>query len=300
METERSCGHDGTNSVSLKLLLKCTDTQSERLKEISLPNLPSTTEELKSAIESSCSVPACVQDLSFECHPLTGTHDVKLARIRSGDTITVKYLAEGNCQEILEIISWMGVVRAILKQEKPSVTRGISECLYELLTSAIEFRYMENLAFDYLYPWLDAKKYANKLFFLSNGGLHIMMELYSLLVRESWKMQLLKMKHLEYGILRVLWNFSETFSLRREIIRLGGLEMCMQSLMRENVVKGEAIIDRQSPRDAFKDWILVENLGAALGTLCKYVSPAFDSCVIAVNKLSQSYCDLYRFFSLLA
>ena len=95
---QQSGRHDDTNCVTLKLLLKCTDTQTERLKEISLPDIPSTTEELKLEIESSCSVPACVQDLSFECHPLTGTHDVKLARIRSGDTITVKYLAEGNCQ----------------------------------------------------------------------------------------------------------------------------------------------------------------------------------------------------------
>jgi hypothetical protein len=42
----------------------------------------------------------------------------------------------------------------------------------------------------------------------------------------------------------------------------------MKSLMREVVVKGEAIVDRQSPKGANQDWILVENLGAALGTLC--------------------------------
>ena len=49
------------------------------------------------AIEHSCNVPACVQELSFESHPLSAKDDVKLARIRSGDTINVRYLAEGDC-----------------------------------------------------------------------------------------------------------------------------------------------------------------------------------------------------------
>lgn len=265
-----SKGGGEANSVTLQLLLKCTDNLSLSVREISLPTLPSTTQELKAAIESTCNVPACVQDLSFESHPLTSNDDVKLARIRSGDTINVQYLAEGDCDEIVRVISWMGVILAILKQESPSITRGMSEGLNDLITYGIEFEFIENLAFDYFFPWLDAKKYANKLHFASNGGLEIMMELYSLLQRESWGLCLLKMKYLEYGILRVLWNLSETFALRRAIVRLGGLEMCMRSLMRENVVKGEAIVDRQSPRGANQDWILIENIGAALGTLCKY------------------------------
>ena len=266
-----SPGVGDTDDVTLQLILKCTDTQSQSVKEITLPALPSTTQDLKLAIEHSCNVPACVQELSFESHPLSAKDDVKLARIRSGDTINVRYLAEGDCKEVLEIISWMGVILAILKQENPSIHRGMSESLNDLLTHAIEFELIENLAFDYFFPWLDAKKYANKLHFVSNGGLDIMMEVYSLLQRESWGMCQLKLKYLEYGILRVLWNLSETFALRREIIRLGGLEMCMRSLMREDVVKGEAIIDRQSPKGANQDWILIENTGAALGTLCKSV-----------------------------
>jgi hypothetical protein len=268
----QQCSEEGglANSVTLHLLLKCTDTLGQSAREIHLDTLPSTTQELKSVIESACNVPACVQDLSFESHPLVAKDDVKLARIRSGDTINVRYLAEGDCKEVVQIISWMGVILAILKQESPSVTRGISETLNDLVTHGIEFELIENLAFDYFFPWLDQKKYANKLHFVSNGGLEIMMELYSLLQRESWGLCLLKMKYLEYGILRVLWNLSETFALRRAIVRLGGLEMCMCSLMRENVVKGEAIVDRQSPRGANQDWILIENIGAALGTLCKY------------------------------
>ena len=273
VESGRSAKGNGKNNgtFTLNLLLKCTDTLTDSVKEISLPAIPSTTQELKSAIESSCNVPSCVQDLSFESHPLHDKEDVVRARIRSGDTITVRYLAEGDCKEVLGIISWMGVVLAVLKTENPSLTRGMSEHLNDLVTSAIEQEYIENLAFEYFFPWLDAKKYTNKLHFVNEGGLEIMMELYGLLHRESWGRCLLKMKYLEYGILRVLWNLSETFPLRRAIIRLGGLELCMQSLMRESIVKGEAIVDRQSPKGANQDWILIENIGAALGTLCKYV-----------------------------
>ena len=259
------------NGVTLQLLLNRSHDQTKTVKEVSLPSLPCTTDELKSVIETECDIPACVQNLSFETHPLTGKDDVKLARVRSGDTINVQYLSEGDCKGIVQITSWMGLLLATLKQESPSITQGISENLNDLVTHGIEFELIENLAFDYFFPWLDAKKYANKLHFVSNGGLEIMMELYSLLQRESWGRCLLKMKYLEYGILRVLWNLSETFALRRAIIRLGGLKMCMSSLLRDEIMKGEAIVDRQSPRGANQDWILIETIAGALGTLCKYV-----------------------------
>ena len=287
MESGGCCGKK-SGPVSLGLLLKCTDTHTEDRKELILPALPSTTEELKTAIERACNVPSCVQHLSFEAHPLSDGEDVQRARIRAGDTITVRYLAKGDCKEVVGIISWMGVVLAILKTENPSITRGMSGELNDLVTSAIEGEYIESLAFDYFFPWLDAKKFANKLHFVRNGGLDIMMELYSLLQRESWGKCLLKMKYLEYGILRVLWNLSETFPLRRAIVRLGGLDMCMQSLMRETLVKGEAIVDRQSPKGANQDWILIENIGAALGTLCKYAH--IHTSILCVHK---SMCTVY-------
>lgn len=283
-----------TKSVTLKLVLKCTDTRSESVREINLPTLPLTTGELKTAIENSCNVPACVQDLSFESHPLCGRDDVKLARIRNGDTITVRYLAEGDCKEVVEVISWMGIILAILKQENPTIYRGMSESLNDLVTHAIEFEHIENLAFNYFFPWLDAKKYANKLHFVNNGGLEIIMELYSLLQRESWGVCILKMKYLEYGILRVLWNLSESFALRRAIIRLGGLDMCMRSLMRDEVIKGEVIIDRLSPKGANQDWILIETICAALGTLCKYITTLL---YYTYNTLER-YISFLFFFSL--
>lgn len=268
--SEHSSNSEETgNGATLQLILHCTDNQTKKVKEINFPTLPCTTKQLKSAIEAQCSIPACVQTLTFESHPLVSDNDVRTARVRSGDTIHVSYLSEGDCEDILQVISWMGVILATLKHESPSVDRGMSEGLNELVTYGIEFELIENLAFEHFYPWLDARKYANKLHFVCNGGLEIMMELYSLLQRETWGQCLLKMKYLEYGILRVLWNLSETFALRRAIISLGGLDMCMRSLLRESVIKGEAIVDRQSPRGTNHDWILVENIGAALGTLCK-------------------------------
>ena len=206
----------------------------------------------------------------YEMHPLINENDLKAARLRSGDAITVFYLSEGDCEEIVKVLSWMGLILASLKQ-KGGLCYGceINQELNRLLIYGIECEHIENLAFDYFYPWLDARKYVNKLHFLHNGGLEIMMEIYSHLLKKTWSQCLLKVKYLEYGILRVLWNFSETFALRRAIIHLGGLDMCMTSLLREPVMRGEAIVDRQSPRGTNQDWILVENIGAALGTLCK-------------------------------
>jgi len=95
-----------------------------------------------------------------------------------------------------------------------------------------------------------------------------MMEVYALLLRQPWSNCRLRLNYIEYGILRVLWNLSETFALRRLIIKHNGLQMCMKSLLRKRLEKGQSIKDEESPED---EWLLIETIVAALGILCKYV-----------------------------
>ncbi len=227
--------------------------------------------DLKLQIERNLKIPACVQSLFYETHPLREEAPLESLRIRSGDTLHVDYYSEGDCEELIQVISWLSLLLDGLKLESPSVACGISSSLNQLVMMGIEAEFIEDLAFEYFFPWLDAKKYANKLHFVHNGGVDIVMEVYTLLQRQSWSNSLIKLKYLEYGILRVLWNLSETFALRRLIISRGGLQLCMKSLLRKKLEKGKEIVDgeTQGPEARNQDWILVETIGAALGTLCK-------------------------------
>ena len=252
---------------TLDLVLHCERSEVAEHRTVEYPNRPrALVRDVKLEIERAHSIPCCVQTLLYDSHTLSDDSALDACCIRSGDTLHVRYPSEGDCKAILEITSWMGLLLAALKQEDPSLVRRPSDGLEILLMVGIENEFIENLAFEHFFPWLDAKKYVNKLHFVYNGGLDILMEVYALLLRQSWSKCLIKLKYMEYGILRVLWNLSETFALRRLINQHGGLEMVMKSLLRQVLDKGEAIKDKDCQG---ADWILVETIGAALGVLCK-------------------------------
>ena len=257
--------------MTFDLVLHSTKLQTTEHKQLKLQELPPNAciFNLKQEIEEQFNIPVCVQNLVYESQSHGDTTRLDALRIRSGDSFLVEYYSEGNCKEILQVIKWMSLLLAMLKTENPSVATGISQGLEDLVMMGIEAEFIEDLAFEYFFPWLSPKKYANKLHFVYNGGVDIILELYGLLLRNPWPQCLLKLKYIEYGILRILWNLTETFALRRLIVIHGGLQMCMKSLQRKVLEKGKQITDEESPGDRNHDWILVETIGAALGTLCK-------------------------------
>ena len=111
-----------------------------------------------------------------------------------GDTFHITYLSEGDCKEIIDIISWMGLVSAALGQENPTTSTGISPEFDDILTNGIRSELIEDLAFKYFFPWLDDRKYVNKLHFVYNGGIDIIMEVYAAILRHPWEECLLKLK----------------------------------------------------------------------------------------------------------
>lgn len=263
-----------TDGVFFNVELQCTETNSSRLSTITFsPDAhPTTIADVKLKVEEEFSIPMCVQSLSYEAYRLNDSTSLEEARIRSGDTFQVAYSAEGDCPEITKVVRWLELVREYLRAEDPCLKDPMSSDFEELIKLGIRDELIESLAFKYLFPWLDSKKYANKLYFVQLGGLDVTMEIYALLHRHSWDQCMLHLKYVEYGLLRVLWNLSETFQLRRLIMKHGGLQLCMKSLLRQKLEKRESIQDNTAV-DFHQEnsWILVETIGAALGLLCKYV-----------------------------
>ena len=276
---DRSCALEvstKSEEEQINVVLLCTETNATRQGTVGLRGPEGTTapgltlSALKERVEAKFSIPACVQTLTCEGYGYGDRTTLEKAGLRAGDSVHVSYSSEGDCKEIDEVVRWFQEIRQILGMRHPAVSSYLSYDLDELLRVGISEEWVEKLAFEYLFPWENSRKYANKLHFVSCGGLEAVMEIYAILHRCPWNRCPVKLKYLEYGILRILWNLSETFALRRQILRHDGLSLCIASLLRQKLEEGEAIEDKveESNQPTF-NWLLVENIGGALGLLCK-------------------------------
>ena len=156
------------------LQLKCTSRKSTDNKILSLSSFPSSTLELKQAIESRFSIPVCVQSVSYQIAPLSDGDSLLERRIRSGDTLSVSYLCEADCQFIREIIDWLKNVTAALRVEHLTVEDEANAD--NIIRTGLEAHYP--LSLHSCFRWLNAKCYVNKLYFGAMGGLQAVVELY--------------------------------------------------------------------------------------------------------------------------
>lgn len=257
------------NKVTFYVTLYCSKTGLSSQKQVNFNSAPTLVGDIKRAVENQFSIPVCVQTLTYDFQVHRDDSKLNFVGARMDDTFHITYPSEGDCKEIMDIISWLGLILAAFGHEQPTVSTGISVTFDDLLTNGIQLEMIEDLAFKYFFPWLDERKYVNKLHFVHNGGIDIAMEVYTAILEQPWEECIPKLKYIEHGILRVLWNLSETFPLRRLILRYGGLKMCIQSLLRKRLVEGKRIEEAESPDRRDEGWILVETIGAALGTLCK-------------------------------
>lgn len=255
--------------MAFDVTLHCSKTGLSSHKQVCFTSAPTMVGDIKREVERQYNIPVCIQVLTYDLQILRDDLELSFVGARMGDTFHITYPSEGDCKEIVDIIGWIGLILAAFGGEQPTVSTGISVEFDDLLTNGIQLELIEDLAFKYFFPWLDERKYVNKLHFVYNRGINIIMEVYAAVLAQPWEECLFKLKYVEYGILRVLWNLSETFPLRRLIVRHGGLTMCMQSLLRRRLGEGQRIEDTEPTGDQEQSWILVETTGAALGTLCK-------------------------------
>ena len=218
--------------VTFGVILHCSKTGLSSHKQMYFTSAPALVGDIKREVERQYNIPVCVQVLTYDVQNLKDDLDLSFVGVRMGDTFHITYLSEGDCKEIVDIIGWMELILAAFGGEQPTVSTGISVEFDDLLTNGIQLELIENLAFEYFFPWLDERKYVNKLHFVYNGGIDIIVEVYTAVLTQPWEECLFKLKYIEYGILRVFWNLSETFPLRRLIVTHGGLKMCMRSLLR--------------------------------------------------------------------
>ena len=176
---------------------------------------------------------------------LKDSDQLQHTHFRSGDTFTVDYPIEAECEMAQNVIKWL--------KELYEVLRSIEECISSphekndlLMTSTL--RRIENLTMEgeqdgttqaltwtLFCPWQDKQKLMNQLYFHQEGGLDVLMKVYGMLVSKEWGnfgMDKVYHSNLEDTFSMAVGNYAETIPLRRQIVRLGGLEMCTTTLLR--------------------------------------------------------------------
>ena len=70
-------------------------------------SLPTTPLEIKKKIEEDFSIPSCVQTLHYQSMILKDSDQLQHTHFRSGDTFTVDYPIEAECEMVQNVYKWL-------------------------------------------------------------------------------------------------------------------------------------------------------------------------------------------------
>ncbi len=255
--------HRASVPCKYNVFLHCSTTEETEQQVVRFESAPLNILDVKMQIEEQFSIAACVQVISYEGHTLKDDTVLTSLRVRDGDTFNVKYLEKGHCSDINKVIAWMKDTVAALQQAE------ISKQANELLVEGMQNDYVGSLAQEYFYPWLDPVRYANKLHFVYRGGVDLLMDLHAALNQRKWSKRNSNSQFIEYCLLRAIWNFSETFPLRRAICKRNGIDKCIQSMLHYKQEDGHTFKDLIRNDESFNGPLLRETIVGGLGSLCK-------------------------------
>ena len=250
---------------NFNIQLHSTRTKLTENGEIQLESPASHTQDIldvKKQVQKQFSIPVCVQTVSFNGHTLK--NDIKLSdlRVRNGDTFNVKYLAKGDCTDLMEIISWLGQLSNAMAHEYSD--------LNDIAENGVQQKFLKKLQAIF-FSWEDptSRSYVNKLFFADNDGVGVILKVYEFLLQKTWTEMDITFKYFESWIVASLGCFTETFPLCRLLIQHNIIEMLTQSLLRVKLEEGRRIHDYDTSGDYFQQSLLVQTICCSVGFLAK-------------------------------
>ena len=258
--------------ISLSIVLNCEQTKSSETKQVRFNSLPITPLEIKKKIEEDFSIPSCIQTLSYQSMILKDSDELQHTHFRSGDTFSVNYPIEAECQMAQDAIKWLKKLLELFEsieeadEEKNLIIESANlHEIEDLILEGDKDNITSNLSSDLFTPWEKKMKQVNHYYFQQKGGLEVLMKVYGLLVDKDWVSLGLDEQfshYLEYRCVMAVSNYVQTFPLRRQVIQLGGLDMCMKTLLRRKM--GRVGNDEIDP-----DSFVVNAFLSALTALCR-------------------------------
>ena len=236
-----SCSSD---FFDFSVQLHCTKTGLVDKGEFKLESPPEDVLEVKKQVERQFSIPVCVQTVSFNGEPLKDNIKLSDLKVRNGDTFHVKYLAEGDCADLMNTITW-------LRQLSCAMASGSSDAdLIDVAEIGIQQDLLINLEeFFSLYNDPTSRTYVNKLFFADNDGVSVILKVYDFLLQKTWNKLDERLKYLECFIIGSLWWFADTLPLCRLLIQHNVIQMVTKSLLRVRLEEGRSIVEFDASGD---------------------------------------------------
>jgi hypothetical protein len=241
------------DQVILNVLLNCELNKTSETKQVHFQSLPTTPLEIKKKIEEDFSIPSCVQTLHYQSMILKDSDQLQHTHFRSGDTFTVDYPAKADCKVIQNVIQWLKDLLELLKSieevEKSSSSDETEESDHLNIHKLITFLMkgdgdgtVDALTRTLFFPYGDKTKLMNKFYFQQECGMDVLMKICDILVKKKWSDPGLDTEsqiimYLEHTCCDAIWGYIETFSLRRQVVKLGGLEMSTTTLLRRRLVE---------------------------------------------------------------
>ena len=240
------------NVATYKVELHCSRDNSTTTGSLQFKAIPVMALDVKRAIQSTYSIPTCVQRLSYQSTVLQDGDQLD-SSLRSGDTFHVTYMGRGECREVEEGVRWMWeLIEALENTGEESKAE-----LDALLLRGRAENHDNNLSTHLFIPWCTDVKYVNKLHFVAEKGLDALMKLYTLATSESMK-ENIKCKEVEHMCLTSIANFCATHELQKLALQYGAQDRIKSSFLSTRLTGTPS--DRQVPS---------ETVMRALYTLCK-------------------------------
>ena len=214
------------------LNMKYTLSGQEDVRSLMLHALCATVLDVKRAIEKQYSIPSCVQCLTFHNVPLSDTDAFNATHVSRDEILSVSFPSEANVSGVREAVDWLNSVCVALQKHCGSNYQILNAEISGLLQQASVSGTIHNLSVDLFYPWEPGLRYMNKLYFDDCGGLKAMCSVYSYLLQLDWAVMHRDLRFLEVVCTQSITNFLQSFELRRRFIQLGGLDMCISTLLR--------------------------------------------------------------------
>ena len=228
-----------TKPVDFTVVLECIPDNSRKVVSLNFADkCPRTVLDLKQGIEDEFGIPTSCQNMSVEDIQLGDIYSLKFYRVRGGDTLHVQYSSEADVNPILDIIASLCSMITYIEGIQMILSRGQpSEYLRKSIPENIFADKVESLAFEYFYPCSSERANANRLLFVQHRGLDLMHRVHNLLLLQPWQNIPIEMQYLEHAILRVLWNITASFTIRRLVLQRPTLKAIIKSFLRVKVPK---------------------------------------------------------------
>ena len=209
--------------------------------------------DLQDQIQEQFNILVFDQKLTFGPSVLSAKESLQSYSLRNGDSITVEYSSEADVKPILDIVSYLKTTLAfdlipIESVEPQLLLFPISPETQAQLRQGIDVEQMDNFFNIYRSCAQERKKQiANSLLFINGGGLTLLQQLHSAILKYPFKTMPLHVQLLESGMNQMLWTLSSNTETEAAVLKELKLDNIVRSLFRLTVVPNAAILPPRNP-----------------------------------------------------